>query len=68
MKRMDQRIVKKLEQEIEAAIDEVFAGNELKRLPLVPSHHTIHLMSKAAVTVYETAVENQLSDESVSRP
>ena len=28
------------------------------KLPLLPSRHTMHLMAKAAVTVYEAAVEN----------
>ena len=28
-----------------------------RRIPLLPSHRTIHLMAKAAVVVYETAVE-----------
>ncbi len=55
---MDQKIVKKLESEIEEAIAEVIIKMGLKRLPLLPSHKTMHLMSKAAVTVYETAVEN----------
>jgi hypothetical protein len=31
----------------------------LKKLPLLPSRHTMHLMAKAAVTVYEAAVDNQ---------
>ncbi len=30
----------------------------LKRLPLLRSHHTMNLMAKAAVTVYEAAFEN----------
>jgi len=30
----------------------------LKRLPLLPDQRTFHLMAKAAVTVYETAVQN----------
>jgi hypothetical protein len=29
----------------------------LKRLPLLPSQQTMHLMAKAAVTVYEAAAE-----------
>jgi hypothetical protein len=28
-----------------------------RRVPVLPSHRTIHLMAKAAVVVYETAVE-----------
>jgi hypothetical protein len=30
----------------------------LKRLPALPSQLTMHLMAKAAVAVFETAVEN----------
>lgn len=58
---MEQKIVKKLEAEIEEAIAEVIMKMGLKRLPLLPSQQTMHLMSKAAVTVYETAVENHES-------
>ena len=60
---MEQQIVKKLEREIEEAIVEVITKMGLKRLPLLPSHQTIHLMSKAAVTVYETAVENRQPED-----
>ncbi|TWT50409.1 hypothetical protein Pla22_31520 [Rubripirellula amarantea] len=60
---MDQKIVKKLENEIEEAIAEVIMKIGLKRLPLSPSPQTMHLMSKAAVTVYETAVENRQPEE-----
>ena len=48
---MDQKVVKKLESEIEKAIAEVIMKMGLKRLPLLPSQQTMHLMSKAAVTV-----------------
>lgn len=60
---MEQKIVKKLESEIEEAIAEVIVKMGLKRLPLLPSQQTMHLMSKAAVTVYETAVENRQKDD-----
>ena len=60
---MDQKIVKKLESEIEEAIAEVIMKMGLKRLPLLPSQQTMHLMSKAAVTVYETAVENRPKED-----
>lgn len=56
---MDQKVVRKLEEEIEEAVAEVIVGMGLKKLPLLPSQQTMHLMAKAAVTVYETAVENQ---------
>ena len=58
---MEQRIVKRLENDIEGAIADVIMKMGLERLPLLPSRQTIHLMSKAAVTVYEAAVENQES-------
>ena len=60
MQVMDQKNVKTLETEIEEAIAEVLMKMGLKRLPLLPSRQTMHLMSKAAVTVvYEAAVVNQ---------
>lgn len=31
----------------------------LKKLPLLPNRRTMHLMAKAAVTVYEAAMENK---------
>ena len=56
---MDQKTVRKLEQELEEDIAGVIAKMGLKKLPLLPSQQTFHLMAKAAVTVYEAAVENQ---------
>ena len=56
---MDQRTVRKLAQKIEKSVAEVVARLGLKQLPLLPSQRTMHLTAKAAVTVYETAVENQ---------
>ena len=60
---MAPKIVKKLEREIEGAIAEVIMKMGLKRLPLLPSHQAIHLMAKAAVAVYETAVENRQQED-----
>lgn len=60
---MDPKIVKQLENEIEEAIARVIKKLGPQRLPLLPNHHTLHLMSKAAVTVYETAVQNQQPEE-----
>jgi len=31
----------------------------LKKLPLLPSHHTMEMMAKAATAVYEGVVEEQ---------
>ncbi|MCA9118702.1 MAG: hypothetical protein H6822_04495 [Planctomycetaceae bacterium] len=56
---MDAKIVNELEVKIEQTIADAFAQVGPNRLPLVPTRRTMHLMAKAAVTVYETAVENQ---------
>lgn len=56
---MDQKTVSKLERELEEAVAEVIVRMGLKGLPLLPARHTMHLMAKAAVAVYESAVENQ---------
>jgi hypothetical protein len=55
---MDPRTVEALEEEIEQAIVKIVVKWNLKRLPLLPDQRTFHLMAKAAVTVYETAVQN----------
>ena len=55
---MDEKTVGKLERELEDSIAQVIVGIGLKRLPLLPDRHTLHLMAKAAVAVYEAAVEN----------
>ena len=60
---MDQKIVEKLEEKIEEEIAEVIVKTGLKKLPLLPARHTMHLMAKAAVTVYEAAVANQRPEE-----
>jgi len=60
---MDRRTVSKLEQKILEAIFEIVIKMGLKKLPLLPSHQTVHLMAKAAVAVYEAAVENSQSRE-----
>ena len=55
---MDHKIVDKLEWEIEQAIAGVIVRLGLKKLPLLPSQRTMHLMAKAAVAVYEAAADN----------
>ena len=60
---MEQKVVRKLEQEIEKSVAEVVTRLGLRHLPLLPSQQTMHLMAKAAVTVYEAAVENQDRDD-----
>ncbi len=56
---MDQTAANKLERELEEAMAKVMVGMGLKKLPLLPSQQTIHLMAKAAVAVYEAAVEHR---------
>jgi len=57
---MDQKTVKKLEKELEKAIaDVVVVHLGLKTLPLLPPRSTIQMMAKAAVAVYEGAVETR---------
>ncbi len=60
---MDQKTVEKLELKIEEAVIEIIVKMGLKKLPLLPSHQTLHLMAKAAVAVYEAAVVNQRLEE-----
>jgi hypothetical protein len=60
---MDQKTVEKLELKIEEAMIEIIVKMGLKKLPLLPSHQTLHLMAKAAVAVYEAAVVNQRLEE-----
>ena len=59
----DEKTVRKLEREIEEAIAGVVIRLGLRKLPLLPSQHTMHLMAKAAVAVYESAVDNQRAPE-----
>jgi hypothetical protein len=54
---MDHKVVKRLEREIEKAIIEVVCRLGLKKLPLLPAHRTMTMMAKAAVAVYEEAVD-----------
>jgi len=55
---MDPKTVEKLEKKLEDAIAETIVKMGYKKLPLLPDRHTMHLMAKAAVTIYEAAVEN----------
>ena len=55
---MDLKTVERLEDRIEEAIAEIIVKIGLRKLPLLPSRHTMNLMAKAAVAVYEAAVEN----------
>jgi MinD-like ATPase involved in chromosome partitioning or flagellar assembly len=55
---MDPKTVDKLERKIEDSIADIIMKMGIRKLPLLPSRHTMHLMAKAAVAVYEAAVEN----------
>lgn len=55
---LDEKTVRAMETRIESAVCDVILHLGLKRLPLLPSRRTMHLMAKAAVAVYEAAVEN----------
>jgi hypothetical protein len=61
---MDPKTVEKLEAKLEEAISEVIVKMGLKKLPMLPARHTMHMMAKAAVAVYEAVVED---DERKSR-
>jgi hypothetical protein len=56
---MDHKAVERLEREIERAIAGVVVGLGLKKLPLLPSQRTMHLMAKAAVAVYEASADGR---------
>ena len=56
---MDQESVSDLDRLVEKAVSAVILGMGLARLPLLPSQRTMHLLAKAAVSVYEAAVESQ---------
>ena len=55
---MEPRIVRELEREIERLLLTWFQDMRPEQIPLHPSHRTIHLMAKAATSVYEAAEEN----------
>jgi hypothetical protein len=56
-KAMDPKKSAKLECHLEKAIIEVICNLGLKNLPLLPAHRTMKEMAKAAVAVYEKAVD-----------
>jgi len=60
---MQPNTVEEIEDKVEEAIAEIIVKMGLKKLPLLPDRRTMHLMAKAAVTVYEAAVENQRPGE-----
>ena len=61
---MDQKTVRKLERELEQVIAEVvIIRNKNWKYPLLPSHHTMQMMAKAAVAVHELAAEDHDRDQ-----
>ena len=60
---MDPKVVKTLEREIEKAILGVICRLGLKKLPLLPSQQTMKMMAKAAVAVFEEAVDGPKNSE-----
>jgi hypothetical protein len=65
---MDPKTVDKLERKIEDAIAEIIVKMGVRKLPLLPSQQTMHLMAKAAVAVYEAAVENDDRGQPAKEP
>jgi len=65
---MDQKTVRQLEKRITQAVLEVITDMGLRSPPLLPSQQTMHLMAKAAVAVYEAAVENHDRGRSSEKP
>ena len=59
---IDHDVVELLEERLEEAIAEALRGLRGKKLPHRPGREIVHLMAKAAVTVYEAAVESSERD------
>jgi hypothetical protein len=57
---------RKLEKTLEEAIVDVIRRLGPKKLPLLPTHHTIEMMAKAATAVYEAVMEDH--DERDNQP
>ena len=60
---MDERIVRRLEKELEEAIGEAFGRTGSRKPAIRPTGHTIHMMAKAAVAVYEAVIEDSVPQE-----
>ena len=60
---MDQKTVDRLEREIEQAIAGVVTRFGLKKFLLLPSQKSMRIMAKAAVAVYEAAVDEPRPEE-----
>jgi hypothetical protein len=55
---MDPKKAAKLQRHLEKVIIEAICRLGLKNLPLLPAHATVTAMAKAAVAVYEKAVDD----------
>ncbi len=55
---MDPNTVRRLEKRLHDAIAGVICDMGLKKLPFLPSQHTMEMMAKAATAVYEAAAED----------
>ena len=65
---MDPKTVHKLEKALEKPIFDVIRHLGLKKLSLLPSHGTVQMMAKAAVAVYEAAVEEHERKQEKGKP
>ena len=52
-------VIEQLEELLEQAIADALDSKKLKKLPVKPRREITHLMAKAAVAVYEGAVEGK---------
>jgi MinD-like ATPase involved in chromosome partitioning or flagellar assembly len=65
---MDPKTVRRLEKRLYNAIADVICDMGLKKLPLLPSQHTMEMMAKAATAVYEAAEENHRRSHGPASP
>ena len=56
---MKPEFIEQLEELLEQAIADALDSKKLKKLPVKPRREITHLMAKAAVAVYEGAVEGK---------
>ena len=56
---MNPDLIEKLEEVLEQAIADALESKKIKKLPVKPRREVTHLMAKAAVAVYEGAVEGR---------
>ena len=56
---MKPEFIEQLEELLEQAITDALESKKIKKLPVKPRREITHLMAKAAVAVYEAAVEGK---------